>query len=210
MTAIKVINKSGKEIEDVEFPDELLEVAGSTGIIGDVVRMHEGRMRRGTASAKNRSQVVASGRKPWRQKGTGRARAGSSSSPIWRGGGVIFGPQPRSFEISLPKKVKRKALRSILSIRFQKGRVQVIDELEMAKPGTKELSGILSAIGAGKSVLIITARRDKNIALSVRNIPKVATAGIRGLNTYLVAGHANILITREALGHLQAWMEKIS
>lgn len=210
MTKIKVINKSGERIDEVEFPDRLLEVAGSTDIIGDVIRVHESRTRRGTASTRNRSRVTASGAKPWRQKGTGRARAGSRSSPIWRGGGVIFGPKPRSFEISVPKKVKRKALRSILSIRFQKERVLVMDELTMEKPGTKELSGILSAIGAAGSILIITAHRDRNIALSCRNIPRVSTAGIRGLNTYLVASHSNVVITREALEHLQAWMEKIS
>ena len=210
MTSIEVINKSGERIEEIEIPDNLLEVAGSTSVIQDVVRLHDARNRRGTASTRNRSQVSSSGRKPWRQKGTGRARAGNRSSPIWRGGGVIFGPKPRTFEISVPKKVKRKALRSILSIRFQKERVLVIDELKMEKPSTKELHGILAAIGAGRSVLIITAERDKSISLSSRNIPKVATTGIRGLNTYLVASHSGIVITREALPHLQAWMEKIS
>jgi len=210
MTSIEVINRSGERIEEIELPDNLLEVAGSTSVIQDVVRLHDARIRRGTASTRNRSQVASSGRKPWRQKGTGRARAGNRSSPIWRGGGVIFGPKPRTFEISVPKKVKRKALRSILSIRFQKERVLVIDELKMEKPSTKELSGILDSIRAGKSVLIITAERDKNIALSSRNIPKVTTTGIRGLNTYLVASHSRLVITKEALPHLQAWMEKIS
>ena len=210
MTSIEVINKSGERIEEIEISDNLLEVAGSTSVIQDVVRLHDARFRRGTASTRNRSQVSSSGRKPWRQKGTGRARAGNRSSPIWRGGGVIFGPKPRTFEISVPKKVKRKALRSILSIRFQKERVLVIDELKMEKPSTKELSGILHSIRAGKSVLVITAERDKNIALSARNIPKVTTTGIRGLNTYLVASHSRVVITREALPHLQAWMEKIS
>jgi len=210
MTSIDVINKSGERIEEIEIPDNLLEVTGSTSVIQDVVRAHDARTRRGTASSKNRSEVQSSGRKPWRQKGTGRARSGNRASPIWRGGGVIFGPSPRTFELSLPKKVKRKALRSILSIRFQKNRVQVIDELKMEKPSTKELHGILDAIGAGRSVLIITAERDKNISLSSRNIPKVATTGIRGLNTYLVASHSGIVITRDALPHLQAWMEKIS
>jgi len=210
MTSIEVINKTGERVEEIELPDNLLDVVGSNSVIQDVVRLHDARMRRGTASTLSRSQVASSGRKPWRQKGTGRARAGNRSSPIWRGGGVIFGPKPRTFEISVPKKVKRKALRSILSIRFQKERVLVIDELKMEKPSTKELSGILDSIRAGKSVLIITAERDKNIALSSRNIPKVTTTGIRGLNTYLVASHSRLVVTKEALPHLQAWMEKIS
>lgn len=210
MTAIEVVNTQGEKIEEIEISDTLLEVAGSDGIIHDVVRMHQGRNRRGTASVKSRSQVSASGRKPWRQKGTGRARAGSRSSPIWRGGGVIFGPQPRSFGISVSKKVKRKALKSILAIRFQKGRVLVVDELMLPAPRTKELAVILSSIGAGDNVLIITARRDKNIALAARNLPKVTTAGIRELNTFVVISHRMIVITREALEHLRVWMEKIT
>lgn len=210
MTSMKVINNVGTTVGEVEIPDKLLEVVGSTGIIGDVVRTHDARSRRGTASTRTRSEVASSGRKPWRQKGTGRARSGNRSSPVWRGGGIVFGPKPRSFEISLPKKAKRKALRSILAIRFQKERVLIIDELKMEKVSTKELAGILDAIGTGKSVLIITPERDRNIALSCRNIPKVESTGIRGLNAYLVAAHSMIVITKEALPHLQAWMEKIS
>ncbi len=210
MAAIEIINKKGARIDEVDLPDSLFEVAGSTGIIQDVIRQHAARVRRGTASVKNRSQVSASGRKPWRQKGTGRARAGSRNSPIWRGGGVIFGPQPRSFGFTIPKKVKRKALRSMLAIRFQKGQILVIDDLELEAPRTGELAGILNAIGAEGSVLIITARRDKKVELSSRNIPQVTAVGIRDLNTFVVAAHQKIVITRDALDHLQAWMEKIT
>ena len=104
MTTIEVVNTKGERVEEIEIPDTLLEVAGSPGMIHDVVRLHQARNRRGTASTRNRSQVTSSGRKAWRQKGTGRARAGARSSPIWRGGGVIFGPSPRSFGFSLPKR----------------------------------------------------------------------------------------------------------
>ena len=209
MTTLPVINISGKTVEEVEVPESVLDLAPVTGVINDVIRQHQAASRRGTAAVKNRSQVAASGKKPWRQKGTGRARAGARSSPIWRGGGVVFGPQPRSYDFKVSKKAKRKALKSILSIRFRKGRVIVVDQLEMAQPETKKMAAILAAVNAGPSVLIVTPRRDRDLGLSVRNIPGVTVAGIRDLNTFVVVSHQKILITREALTHLQAWMEKI-
>lgn len=209
MTSLPVINSRGEQIEEIEIPESILDLAPVSGVINDVIRQHQAAIRRGTAAVKNRSQVTASGCKPWRQKGTGRARAGDRASPIWRGGGVVFGPQPRSYDFKVTKKAKRKALKSILSIRFRKGQVIVIDQFDLEEPGTRKMVGILAAIGAGPSVLIITPRRDRNLALSVRNIPGVAAVGIRELNTFSVVSYQKILITREALGHLQAWMEKI-
>lgn len=210
MTALEVRNIKGEKVGEVEIPDTMVELAGSEGMVHEVIRMHQSGRRRGTASTKNRSEVAASGRKPWRQKGTGRARSGSRSNPIWRGGGVIFGPRPRSFDFKVPKKVKRKALKSILSIRFRKEQVVVVDELELEEPRTGLLVAILSRLKIEGSAIIVTPRLDRKIHLASRNIPGVTAAGIRDLNTYLVASHGRILITREALGHLQAWMETVS
>lgn len=209
MTTLSIINSRGEPAGEVEVPDTVLDLVPAEGVIHDAVRQHQAAMRRGTAAVKNRSLVSASGRKPWRQKGTGRARAGDRSSPIWRGGGVVFGPQPRSFDFKVSKKAKRKALKSMLSIRFQKGQVIVVDQLALEEPRTSRMAEILSAVGAGPSVLIITPRRDRNLALSVRNIPGAAVVGIRDLNTFIVVSHPKIVITQEALTHLQAWMEKI-
>jgi len=209
MTSLPVINSRGEQIGEVEVPESILDLAPVSGVVNDVIRQHQASLRRGTAAVKNRSLVTASGRKPWRQKGTGRARAGSRSSPIWRGGGVVFGPQPRSYEFKVTKKAKRKALKSILSIRFRKGRVTVIDQIDLEEPRTRNAAAVLQAVGAGPSVLIVTSRRDRDLALAVRNIPGVETVGIRDLNTFTVTSHPEILITREALGHLQSWMEKI-
>jgi large subunit ribosomal protein L4 len=209
MTSLTVINSSGERVEEIEIPESILDLAPVSGVVNDVIRQHQAAIRRGTAAVKNRSLVVASGRKPWRQKGTGRARAGDRSSPIWRGGGVVFGPRPRSYDFKVSKKAKRKALKSILSIRFRKGQVIVIDRLELEEPRTRNAAGILSAVGAGPSVLIITLRRDRDLTLAVRNIPGVEAIGIRNLNTFTVVSYPRILITREALVHLQAWMEKI-
>ena len=210
MIKLPVINTSGETIEEIEVPENVFDLAPVTGAINDVVRQHQAATRRGTAAVKSRSQVSTSGRKPWRQKGTGRARSGDRANPIWRGGGITFGPQPRSYDFKVSKKARRKALKSIISIRFRKGQVVVVDQLEMAEPGTKNLAQILAAVGVGPSVLIITPRRDRNIALSARNLPGAAVAGIRDLNTFVVVSYTKILITREALTHLQAWMEKIT
>jgi len=206
---IPVINLNGEKVEEIELPDSLAELAGSEGIIEEAVRHHRAAGRRGTASTKTRSLVTSSGKKPWRQKGTGRARAGRRNSPIWRGGGVIFGPQPRDFSFSLPKKVKRKALKSVLAIRFQKERVVVLDGLSLEEPKTKVLAKILRDAGIGENVLILTPRRDRKLHLASRNLPGVETMGIRELNGYSVLSHPRLLVTREALEHLQAWLEKI-
>ena len=153
--------------------------------------------------------MAASGKKPWRQKGTGRARAGRRNSPIWRGGGVVFGPHPRDFSFAVPKKVKRKALKSALSIRFQKGQVVVLDELPLEEPKTKILLQLLRDIGIGENVLILTPRRNRKLHLASRNLPRVETRGIRELNVLSVLSHPRLLVTREAFEHLQIWLEKI-
>ncbi len=209
MTSLPVINSRGERVEEIEVPDTLLDLAPVPGVVNDVIRQHRAAVRRGTAAVKTRSQVAASGRKPWRQKGTGRARAGERSSPLWRGGGVVFGPQPRSYDFKVSKKARRKALKSVLSIRFRKGRVIVLDQLDLEEPRTRNAAALLAAVGAGPSALIVTPQRDRKLVLAVRNIPGVEAVGIRDLNTFTVASHSQILITREALGHLQAWMEKV-
>lgn len=206
---IPVINLKGEQVEEIEVPDSLARASGSEGIIEETVRHHRAALRRGTASTKTRSRVVASGKKPWRQKGTGRARAGRRNSPIWRGGGVIFGPQPRDFSFSLPKKVKRKALKSVLAIRFQKGQVKVLEELPLAKPKTKILAKILKDAGIGENVLILTPERNRELHLASRNLPRVETLGIRELNAFSVLSHPRLLVTREAFPPLRSWLEKI-
>ena len=209
MTSLPVINSRGEQVEEIEIPESLLALAEVPGVVNDVIRQHQARTRRGTAAVKGRSHVTASGRKPWRQKGTGRARSGDRSSPIWRGGGVVFGPQPRSYDFKVNKQARRKALKSVLSIRFRKGQVTVIDHIDLEEPRTRKAVELLTAAGLESSVLIITAKRDRNLALAVRNIPGVGAAGIADLNTFVVVRYPRILITREALGHLQSWMEKV-
>ncbi len=209
MPELDVINTKGEKTGKLELPDSLLQLSGSPAAVHEVVRAHQANRRRGTASTKNRSEVAASGRKPWRQKGTGRARSGDRANPLWRGGGVIFGPKPRDFSFAVPKKVKRKALKSILVIRFRQGQVIILDDLVLEEPKTKVLAGILSGIGAGESALILTMLPDKNLRLAAANLPKVEAVGVRDLNTYHVVSHKKLLITKDALEYLQARMEKI-
>ncbi len=209
MPELEIINIKGEKAGKIEFPDSLLQLPGSQAAVHEVVRLHQANRRRGTASTKNRSEVAASGRKPWRQKGTGRARSGDRANPIWRGGGVIFGPKPRDFSFSVPKKVKRKALKSVLVIRFQRGQVIVLDDLVLEEPKTKVLAGVLSGIGAGDNALILTTLRDKNLRLAAANLPGVEVVEVKDLNTYHVVSHKKLLITKDALERLQAWMEKI-
>lgn len=209
MSTIDVKNSKGEKVSEVEIPEAMRAPAVSEGAVSEVVRMHQANQRRGTASTRTKGEVAGSGRKPWRQKGTGRARAGDVNSPIWRGGGVVFGPHPRDYSFSVPKKVKRKALKSALAQRFFKQEVIVLDALEVEAPKTSEISGILSRIGAGDSVLIVLPVRDRKLHLSARNLPGVEVAGIRELNTLSVLSHRKIVITCEALGHLREWMETI-
>lgn len=209
MPGLDVINIKGEKVGEVEIPDSLLRMPGSEGMIYDVVRMHQANRRRGTASTKNRAEVSYSGRKPWRQKGTGRARAGERGSPIWRGGGVIFGPRPRDFSFTVPRQVKRKALKAALVIRFQKSQVIILDELTLQEPKTGVLARILDDIGAGGSALILTTQPDAVLRLAAANLPGIEAVGIRGLNAYCVISHKKLLLTREALEHLRVWMEKV-
>jgi len=209
MPELEIKNSKGEKVAKARIPDFMFELAGGERLIHEVVRMQQSRRRRGTASTKTRSEVKASGRKPWRQKGTGRARVGDRGSPLWRGGGIIFGPKPRNFSFSVPKKVKRKALKSALAIRFRNDRVTVIKKIELGEPKTKQLLKILQQTGAGDDLLILTARRDRNVHLAARNLPGVETCGIRELNTLSVLSHSKLLITEEALGHLESWMKKV-
>jgi large subunit ribosomal protein L4 len=154
--------------------------------------------RSGTAAVKSRAQVSGGGIKPWKQKGTGRARQGSIRAPQWAGGGVVHGPRPRDYEQSIPKKVRKAALRSALSLRKSENRVLVVDDIALAQPKTKLLLAKLAEIGA-PDVLIVTAERDRNLELAGRNLPKVRVLAVMGLNVRDILLRKHLVITRAAL-----------
>jgi len=164
---------------------------------------HLARRRVGTASTLTRGEVSGGGRKPWRQKGTGRARHGSIRSPLWRKGGVVFGPKPRDYGFSIPVKARRQALRSALSARVREGAVRVVQDLVLEEPKTRVLARILEKLGATGSTLIVTATRDRNLELSARNLPGVDTALAHELYTYQVLDHDLLLFTPEAVQRVE-------
>lgn len=164
---------------------------------------HLARRRVGTASTLTRAEVSGGGRKPWRQKGTGRARHGSIRSPLWRKGGVAFGPKPRDYGFSIPVKARRQALRSALSARVREGAVRVVQDLSLEEPKTRTLAGMLKRLGATGSTLIVTAARDRNLELSARNIPGVDTAVAHQLHTYQVLDHDLLLFSPEAVARVE-------
>lgn len=204
---LSVINISGQPKGEVDFADELLVKDGrGTQAIHDTVTAYMANQRLGTASTKQISEVHGSGKKPWKQKGTGRARAGSFASPLWRGGGVVFGPKPRDYTINVPKKVKALAFRKALSERLLAGDVVVVDELKLANHKTKDFAGIMAMIGAKDSAptLIVTDQVDRNLKLASRNVSNVQIEPADSLNVYELLRFEKIVATKAALDKLSA------
>ena len=155
--------------------------------------------RQGTQSAKTRAEVRGGGKKPWRQKGTGRARQGSIRSPQWRGGGIVFAPKPRSYRYTTPKKVRRLAMKSVLTSKVQEKELIVVDQLALDAPKTKALSEALKNMGAAKKALIVTADSDKNVVLSARNLPNAEVSTVGTMNVYDILKYDSLILTKDAL-----------
>jgi large subunit ribosomal protein L4 len=203
MPQVDVLNKDNKSISKVDLPDDIFNVEVKKGLLHEVVRNHLANKRQGNASTKSKGEVRGGGRKPYKQKGTGRARAGSNRSPIWRGGGTIFGPKPRDYSYKLPKKVKWGALSSALSAKVADNEVLVMDELTLSGPKTKELAGIIKGLGLDTSVLIITPKKDEALELAARNIPNVNIRRTSELNVYSILSHGKLLILKDAVERMK-------
>ena len=198
MTKINVLNREGSSVGEIELNDAIFMNQINVPIMHQAVRVYLASQRRGTHSTKNRAAVSGGGKKPWRQKGTGRASFGSSRNPVWRGGGVAFGPVPHGHEISMPKKMRRAALFSALSSKLAEGKLIVVDELEFAAPKTKEMARVLGNLDA-RNALVVLGENSCNAALSARNMPGVCTVSHTGLNTYNVLYHDKLVLTKDAL-----------
>ncbi|MGI6036824.1 MAG: 50S ribosomal protein L4 [Limnochordia bacterium] len=199
MPTVAVHNTAGEQVGELELSAKVFGAPVNVGLLHQAVRMYQARQRRGTAATKVRSLVSGGGRKPWRQKGTGRARHGSTRSPIWVGGGVVFGPQPRDYGFTMPKKQRRQALRSALSAKVNDGELIVLDQLQLDRPQTKAMHGILKNLGAEDSALIVTVDDSKNVYLSARNIPKVESIAAKDLNVLAVLRYKQVVMTKEAV-----------
>lgn len=203
MPKVALYNQTGAKVGEVELNDSIFGIEPNQAVLFDAVMMQRASLRQGTHKTKNRSEVAGGGRKPWKQKGTGRARQGSIRSPQWRGGGTVFGPVPRSYSYKLPKKVRRLAIKSALSSKVIDTNLLVLESLSFAAPKTKEFKAVLSNLPVGKKALVVTANLDENVALSGRNIPGVTVVTANGINVLDVLSHDTLIMTQEAVKHVE-------
>lgn len=206
---VPVYNIKGEIVDHLELKEEVFGVPPNPGVVHQAVVRQLANARLGTASTKTRGQVSGGGRKPYRQKGTGRARRGSSRSPLLRGGGIVFGPHPRSYRQAMPKKMRRLALRSVLSSKVAEGEMIVVDELALNEPKTKEMANILANLGINSSTLIVTAESDPNVYKSARNLERTEALPANLLNVVDLLSHKILMITVAAVRKVEEiWTPK--
>jgi large subunit ribosomal protein L4 len=198
MAKVDVINVEGKKVGDITLSDEIFGIEPNEFAVQAVVKNYLANQRQGTQSAKTRAEVRGGGRKPFRQKGTGRHRQGSSTDPSQVGGGVVFAPKPRSYRYSLNKKLKRLALKSALSAKVAGNELIVVDEFKFTEPKTKEMVKVLANIKADKKALIVMDEKDDNVVRSAHNIPGVRTALVSTMNVYEIVNHYTLVLTEAA------------
>lgn len=203
MAKITMMNMDGKEAGTIELSDEIFGIEPNQDAVHAVVVNYLANQRQGTQSAKTRGEVRGGGRKPFRQKGTGRHRQGSSTDPSQIGGGVVFAPKPRDYRYAVPKKLKRLALKSALSAKVQDQEMIILDKLEIEEPKTKKMVEILGNIGAEKKALIVTAEKNDNVVRSAANIPGVRTALVGTMNVYEIVNHGSLILTKDAVEKIQ-------
>ena len=203
MSTIKVVSMTGAEVGTVELNDAIFGVEPNMSVVHEVVKNHLANCRQGTQSALTRAEVSGGGRKPWRQKGTGRARQGSTRAPQWTHGGIVFAPKPRDYSYTLNKKAKRLAMKSALSAKVQDNGLVVIDSIKMDAPKTAEFAKFLAAVGCNTKTLVVTAEADMNVVKSGRNIPgcEVAFAGV--MNVYSIVNANKLVVDKAALAKIQ-------
>lgn len=203
MPNVAVYNKEGANVGEITLSDAIFAAEVNTGLLHEVVNMYLANQRQGTSDTKTRSEVSGGGKKPWRQKGTGRARQGSTRAPQWRHGGVTFGPHPRKYGWTMPKKARRVALRSALSAKFAAGEIVILDAFELEAPKTKEVTALLKTFEANKKAFIVTAETNLNVYKSARNIPGVNAEAARNINVYGVLNGGKLFITKDAVAKIE-------
>ena len=202
MANVTVFNMEGNEVGTMELNDAVFGVEINEHLVHLAVVRQLANNRQGTQKAKTRSEVRGGGRKPWRQKGTGHARQGSIRAPQWTGGGVVFAPVPRDYEVKMNKKERRAALKSALTSKVQDNKLVVVDSLTLAEAKTKEMQKVLTNLKADKA-LVITAADDQNVAISARNIADVQTATVNTMNVYDVMKHNTVVVTKDAVASIE-------
>lgn len=203
MANIKVLNKAGEQVSELTLKDEIFAIEPNTSAMHTAVVNYLANQRQGTQSTLTRAEVSGGGKKPWRQKGTGRARQGSTRSPQWYHGGIALGPKPRSYKYTINKKVRRLAMKSALSAKFAADEMIVLDSFELEAVKTKEVAKTLAAVGAGKKTLIVLPEKDDTIFKSARNIAGVKVALVNTLNVYDMLNCTKILFLKDAVAKVE-------
>jgi large subunit ribosomal protein L4 len=202
MPLLDVFDIKNNRVSQVNLREDIFSADIKEQLIKEVVHMQLANRRKGTASTKTRGEVSGGGRKPWRQKGTGRARAGSIRSPLWKGGGVVFGPHPKDYSYIIPKKARKVALRSVLSLKVKENKLKILDNIELPHIKTKEFVGIIKNIGISKALIVIDGRNEV-IEKSARNIPDIKVLRVEGLNVYDILRYEDLVITKSALERIE-------
>jgi large subunit ribosomal protein L4 len=198
MPTVEVIDLSNNKVGSLELSDAVFGAPVNDHLLYEAVRHHMAGQRSGTASTKTRHEVSGSGKKLWRQKGTGRARMGSIRSPLWRHGGTVHGPQPRDYSYRLPRKMLLGALRSALTAKLRDGELQVVSEFALTDHKTKTMAGALAGLGAPRTVLLVDTGENRNLALGSRNLPGIKLVATRDVNVYDLLGHEGVLVSEAA------------
>ena len=203
MPKVPLYNMSGAQIGELELKDSVFGIQPNQAVLYDFVKMQLANKRAGTSSTKTRAEVSGGGKKPWRQKGTGRARVGSSRNPVWTGGGIAFGPKPRDYSYRLPRKVRRLAMKSALSSKVIDNNIIVVDALQFEEPKTKLMAQTLEALKVGKKTLLVTMSADTNVIKSARNLPGVKPLTADFINVYDLLNYDTLLITQDAVAKVE-------
>ena len=203
MPEIAVLDRNGNEVEKIQLADSVFGIEPNVSVMHDMVKCYLANQRQGTQSALTRAEVSGGGKKPWRQKGTGRARQGSTRAPQWYHGGIVFAPKPRDYSYSLNKKVRRLAMKSALSSKVRDNEMIVLDSFEMDEFKTKTVAAMLKAVGSEKKALIVLPENDKKVIASASNIPGVKTALVNTLNVYDILNADKFIVDKDALQKIE-------
>ncbi|MGN7386251.1 50S ribosomal protein L4 [Sporosarcina sp. SAFN-015] len=203
MPKVSVLSQTGSSVGDIELNEAIFGIEPNEAVLFEALVQQRASLRQGNHKVKTRAEVAGGGRKPWRQKGTGRARQGSIRSPQWRGGGIVFGPTQRSYSYKLPKKVRRLALLSALSTKVRDEEIIVLDALTFEAPKTKEFTKVLTDLSIDKKALFVTADLDEAVALSARNIPGISVVTANGINVLDIVAHDKLVVTKDAVQKIE-------
>jgi large subunit ribosomal protein L4 len=205
-STVAVYDREGKETEQLQLPESVFNAPVNAAVLHQAVRRQQANDRQGTHETKTRGEVSGGGKKPWKQKGTGRARQGSTRAPQWRHGGTVFGPHPRTYEQKMPRKQRRHALRGALTAKHQDGGVRVVEEITFDEPKTRRIADLFDQLGAGARTLLVIREHDLNLEKSTRNLSGVKTILVSNLNPSDVLAADTVVFTRSALTEVEEWL----